>query len=82
MFIYTHWVTKITLAGLSLDLDDPLRSGINPWMMRLQIHKFLFVSNLFQACQFSLFKMDLILHELLYWTDVVLYYVLVSMDVS
>jgi len=35
MLINSHWITKVTLSSLSLNLNDSLRSRIDSWMMGL-----------------------------------------------
>lgn len=46
VLVNAHRVAKITLSRLPLDLYDPLRRWIYSWMMRLQVHELLLVSNL------------------------------------
>lgn len=49
-------------------------------MVRLEVEKLLLVRDLLQAGQLPLLVVDLVLHELLYRANIVLYYVLVSVD--
>lgn len=44
MLIHAHWISKVTLSRVPLNLDNSLRCRIDSWMMCLQIHEFLLMS--------------------------------------
>ena len=82
VLIHAHRVSKITLAGLSLDFNNPLRSRVDPGMVRLQIHEFLFVRDLLQPGKLALLEVNLVLHELLDRAHIILNDVLVGVNVG